>query len=173
MDSSVTSQTMTQTFQLFEILVGDGKLQICNAYGAPGGLNMNVLLPSTHQGIIFVGDFNARHPDIGDKSTMNRSGQQLQYYIQRNHLTRWETGGATHAREETLDHSVTSGLVAAHFMCTYIMALFSDHIALSLQYTIPVSHTSSHQRLCINIPPKYCPNYIAYVYDIFSINTST
>lgn len=110
-----------------------------------------------------MGDFNARHTELGDMSTLNTNGRQLFHCIQRNHLTRWETRGATHAHGGTLDHIVTFGLVEAHFNCTSIAALFSDHVALAIQYSIPARHTSPHHRPRINIPPKFCPNYIDYM----------
>ena len=158
-----TSTDADTTFQLFEVTVGNGTIQACNVYCAPGNLHVPVLPPPSGQGMVYMGDFNARHPDLGDLSTLNRNGHQLKRYIQCNHLTRWDVGGATHARGGTLDHIITSGLVAARVSCASIPALFSDHVALSFRYTVPVPQRSPHHRLRITIPPKYCPNYIAYV----------
>lgn len=152
------------TFQLFEVSVGDGKLRLCNVYSAPGKINLPALPPAAPHGMIYMGDFNARHPALGDvSSTPNRSGLPLLEYIRRHRLTHWPTGGATHTRGGTLDHIITFGLVASHVKCFPIRTLFSDHIALGLQYSLPSGPSLPHTRLRITIPPKYCPNYISYI----------
>jgi len=152
------------TFQLFEITVGDGKLRLCNVYSAPGRINLPALPTVTSPGMIYMGDFNARHPALGDVSPIpNRSGLPLLEYIRRHRLTHWPTGGATHTRGGTLDHIITSGLVASHVKCFPIQTLFSDHVALGLQYSLSSGPSLPHTRLRITIPPKYCPTYISYI----------
>ena len=114
--------------------------------------------------MVYMGDFNARHPALGDVSpTPNRSGLPLLEYIRRHRLTHWPTEGATHTRGGTLDHIITSGLVASQVKCFSIRTLFSDHIGLGLQYFLPSRPFHPHTRLRITIPPKYCPNYISYI----------
>ncbi len=152
------------TFQLFEVTVGDGKLRLCNVYSAPGVINLPALPIPTDRGMIYMGDFNARHPALGDASpTPNRRGLPLLNYIRRYRLTRWDTGGATHARGGTIDHILTSGLVASRVSCHSIPSLFSDHVALSLQYSLSTRPTLPHHRIHISIPPKYCPTYVSYI----------
>lgn len=135
---------------------------ICNS--ASGRLNVNDLPQPTDQGIIYVRDFNERYTQLGDMSTINTNGRQLLHYIQSNHLTRWETRGATHAHGGTLDHIVSFVLVEAHFNCTVLPLqlcfLFMWHSPSSTIFLLVTLH---HHRPCINIPPKYCPNYIAYM----------
>jgi len=115
-----------------------------------------------------MGAFNARHPALGGRSnTVSYSGTQVTKFIQHNHLTRWDTGGATHSQGGTLDHILTYGLAASQVKCSSVPALFSDHLALSLQYSIPTVHSSAYQRTCISIPPKYCSNYISYITGLF------
>ena len=158
------------TFQLFEISVGDGKLQLCNVYSAPGRINLPALPAAAPHGMIYMGDFNARHPALGDVSiTPNRGGLPLLEHIRRYHLTHWPTGGATHTRGGTLDHIITSGLVASHVKCFSIRTLFSDHIALGLLYSLPSGPSPPHTRLRISIPPKYCPNYISYISSLLPV----
>ena len=53
--------------------------------------------------------------------------------------------------------------MAAHVRCSSVQTLFSDHVAIGFWYSVPVGHTSTHHRLRITIPPKYCPNFIAYM----------
>ena len=49
--------------------------------------------------MVYMGDFNAQHPDLCDLSdSHNRNGVRLLSYLQRHCLTRWDTGGATHSR---------------------------------------------------------------------------
>ncbi|MPC73399.1 hypothetical protein E2C01_067726 [Portunus trituberculatus] len=153
------------TFQLFEVTVGGGCIRLCNVYSAPGGLNAATFLAPTIHGIAYIGDFNARHPSIGDLSgTVNRSGTRLLEYIRRNGLTSWDTAGATHARGGTLDHILTCGLVPSQVRCASVPALFSDHIGLSLLYSLPAAPAASaHTRTRIVIPPKYRPTYISYM----------
>ena len=152
------------TFQLFEVTVGDGKLKLCNVYSAPGKINLPVLLVPTDRGMIYMGDFNARHPALGDVfPTPNCSGVLLLSYIHCYRLTRWDTGEATHARGGTLDHILTSGLVASRVSCHSIPFLFSDHIALSLQYSILTRPSLPHHHTRISIPPKYCPTYASHI----------
>ncbi|KAG0728250.1 hypothetical protein GWK47_032886 [Chionoecetes opilio] len=146
------------TFQLFEITLGDGKLRLCNVYSAPGVIHLPALPIDTDRGMIYMGDFNARQPALGDASpTPNCSGLPLLNYIRHYRLTHWDTGGATHARGGTLDHNLISGLVASRVSCQSIPSPFSDHVALSLQYSLPTRPTLPHHRTRIAIPPKYFP----------------
>lgn len=164
------------TFQLFDITVSVGKLQICNVYSAPGRIIFTDLPHSASHGMIYMGDFNARHPNLGDASpNPNRYGLPLVQYIRRHNITHWPVGGTTHIRGGTLDHIITHGLVALQVKRSSITSLFSDHIALSLKYTVPRSAPSPpHTRLRITIPPKYCPTYVAYISRILLIcNTHT
>ncbi|ROT79248.1 hypothetical protein C7M84_002030 [Penaeus vannamei] len=87
-------------------------------------MNIDALPSPMDHSIIYMGDFNARHPALGGRSnTVNYSGTQVTKFIQHNHLTRWDTG-------------------ASQVKCSSVPALFSDH-PLSLQYSIPV-HLSAH-----------------------------
>lgn len=59
-------------YQLFEISMGDSKLRLCTVYSAPGRINHPALPAATAHGIIYMGDFDARHPALGDvASTSN------------------------------------------------------------------------------------------------------
>ncbi len=152
------------TFQLFEVTMGAGKLQLCNVYSAPGRINFTDFPPSPLHGMIYMGDFNARHPALGDVSpNPNRGGLPLLEHIRRHHLTHWPIGGATHSRGGTLDHIITSGLVASQVECFSIPTLFSDHVAIGLKYSLPNRPSLPHTRLRITIPPKYCPTYVSYI----------
>ncbi len=152
------------TFQLFEVTLGGGVLQICNVYSAPARLYLAALPPPTVRGMAYLGDFNARHPDLGDRSgSTNYPGLRHLSYIRRHHLTRWDTGGATHSRGGTLDHVLTSGLVTCRIQCSSVPALFSDHISLRFCYSLPSVPTNSDSRFRINVPPKYCPTFISYI----------
>uniref|UniRef100_A0A0P4W4C6 Endonuclease/exonuclease/phosphatase domain-containing protein n=1 Tax=Scylla olivacea TaxID=85551 RepID=A0A0P4W4C6_SCYOL len=151
------------TFQLLEAM-GCDKLRLCNVYSAPGRMNLAALPLPTLRGFIYMGDFNARRPDLSDSShTPNRNGPRLLDYVRRYRLTRWNTGGATHSRGGTLDHIFTSGLVASRVKCFSVPVLFSDHVALGLRYYVLATPTSSHARTCIRICPKYFPTYISYM----------
>lgn len=159
-----TSVDADMTFQLLEVAMGHDKLRLCNVYSAPGRMNLAALPLPTLRGAIYMGDFNARHPALGDSSqTPNRNGPRLLAYVRRYGLTRWDTGGATHSRGGTLDHILTSGLVASRVECFSVPVLFSDHVALGLHYSVPATPPSTHARTCIRIPPKYCPTYISYM----------
>lgn len=70
------------TYQLFEVIVGDGKIRMCNVYCVPGGLQTTLLPPPAAHGMMYLGDFNARHPELGDASPIGkRSGRNLLQYI--------------------------------------------------------------------------------------------
>ncbi|XP_064110238.1 uncharacterized protein LOC135218023 [Macrobrachium nipponense] len=154
-------------FQLFEITVGGGTIRLCNVYAAQSRINTAKLPAPTLRGMVYMGDFNARHPDLGDLvDTVNRNGNLLLGYIRRNQLTRWDTGGSTHARGGTLDHILTCGLVPSLVNCVTFPTLFSDHIGLSIQYSLPATHTPIHNCTCITIPPKYQPTYISYMTNL-------
>ena len=159
-----TSVDADMTFQLLEVAMGCDKLRLCNVYSAPGRINLAALPLPTLRGAIYMGDFNARHPELGDTShTPNRNGPRLLDYVRCHRLTRWITGGATHSRGGTLDYIFTSGLVASRVECFSVPVLFSDHVALGLRYSVPATPASVHTRTCIRIPPKYCPTYISYM----------
>ena len=155
------------TFQLLEVTVGGGTIRLCNVYSAPGGLTPATFPAPTIRGMVYTGDFNARHPALGDLSgTVNRNGTRLLEYIRRNQLTRWDTAGATHARGGTLDHILTCGLVPSQVKCSSVPALFSDHVGLSIHYSLPAAPASVHTRTRIAIPPKYRPTYISYMTNL-------
>ena len=159
-----TSDDGDTTYQLLEIALGSGTLRLCNVYSAPGKLNTAALPTPTTRGMIYMGDFNARHPALGDLSdTVNRSGTRLVDFIHQNHLTRWNTGGATHSRGGTLDHILTHGLVPTNVKCFSVPVLFSDHLALGLRYSVPVMSSPAYRRTRVSIPPKYSPNYVSFV----------
>lgn len=155
------------TFQLLEVTVGGGNIRLCNVYSAPGGMDPATFPAPTIRGMIYIGDFNARHPALGDLSgTVNRNGTRLLEYIRRNQLTRWDTAGATHARGGTLDHILTCGLVPSHVKCSSVPALFSDHVGLSIHYSLPATRAPVHTRTRIAIPPKYRPTFITYMSNL-------
>ncbi|MPC75150.1 hypothetical protein E2C01_069534 [Portunus trituberculatus] len=86
---------------------GYGTPRLYNVYSDPGVIIFPAL-PTP----IYMWDFNARHPSLGDaSSTPNRSGLPLLNDIRRYQLNRCDTGGATHACGGTVDHIITSGLV--------------------------------------------------------------
>lgn len=87
------------TFQLFEITMGDGKLRLCSVYFAPGRVNLPALPTVTSPGMVYMGDFNARYPALGDVSpTPNRSGLPLLEYMRRHRLTHWPMGRHAYPR---------------------------------------------------------------------------
>ncbi|KAK3893344.1 hypothetical protein Pcinc_002898 [Petrolisthes cinctipes] len=171
-----TSTDPDMTFQLFEVLPGNGVLQLCNVYSAPARLTLEALPSPTVRGTVYMGDFNARHSDLGDGSgSINRNGVRLLSYIRKHHLTRWDTGGATHCRGGTLEYILPSGLIASQVKCFSVPDLFSDHIAHRFHYTLTAGSSASATRLRIAVPPKYCPTYIlfmAHVFPTFDISSA-
>ena len=66
------------TFQLFEAAIGNSTLQLCNVYSAPAKINLFAFPPLTVRSIMYMGDFNARHADLGDLSgNNNTNGHRL------------------------------------------------------------------------------------------------
>lgn len=47
--------------------------------------------------------------------------------------------------------------------CSSVPVLFSDHVALRLEYSLPAAPPPAHTRSRIVIPPKYCPTYVCYI----------
>ena len=43
------------------------------------------------------------------------------------------------------------------------LIFFYDHMTLKIYYTLPPAQDTFHTRSRINIPPKFCPTYIAYM----------
>ncbi|KAK3878768.1 hypothetical protein Pcinc_016579 [Petrolisthes cinctipes] len=157
------------TFQLFKILPGNGVLQPCNVYSAPARLTLEAFPSPTVRGMVYMGDFYARHSDLGDGSgSINRNGVRLLSYIRKHHLTRWDTGGATHCRGGTLDYILSSGLIASQVLCSSVPDLFSDHITLRFHYSLPAGLSGSATRLRIAEPPIYCPIYILFMAHVLS-----
>jgi len=82
-------------------------------------MNIDALPSPMDHSIIYMGAFNARHSALGGRSnTVSYSGTQVTKFIQHNHLTRWDTGGATHSQGGTLDHILTYGLAASQVKCS-------------------------------------------------------
>ncbi|KAK3893651.1 hypothetical protein Pcinc_002564 [Petrolisthes cinctipes] len=117
------------TFQLFEVLPGNEVLQLCNVYSGPARLTLEALPSPTVRGMVYIGDFNAQHSDLGDGSgSINHNGVGLFSYIRKHHVTRWNTGGATHCRGGTLDYILSSGLRASQLnSCTLISRPHLQH----------------------------------------------
>ena len=155
------------TYQLLEVTVCGAVIRLCNVYSSPGGLRPDTLPAPSARGMVYMGDFNARHPALGDISgSVNGNGGRLLRYIQRNQLTRWDVAGATHSHGGTLDHVLTCGLVPSQVKCASVPSLFSDHVALSLHYSLPASPPPGHTRTRISVPPKYRPTYITYITNL-------
>ncbi|KAK3868772.1 hypothetical protein Pcinc_025810 [Petrolisthes cinctipes] len=118
--------------------------------------------------MVYMGDFNARHSDLGDGSgSIHRNGVRILSYIRKHHLTHWDTDGATHCRVVTLDYILSSGLIASQLQCSFMPDSFSDHVALRFHYSIPAGSSVSATRLRIAVPPKYCPTYILFMVHLF------
>ncbi|MPC54157.1 hypothetical protein E2C01_048065 [Portunus trituberculatus] len=166
-----TSTDPDITFQLFEVSHGYGVLKLWNVYSAPARLTLQALNPPTVRGFVYMGDFNARHPDLGDPSpSCNHNGPRLLAYIGRHRLTRWDTGGATHSRGATLDYILTAGLVSSRVQCSTMPSLFSDHVALRLMYSLSTIFSPPSSRLRIVVPPKYCPIYITFMTQMLYVS---
>ena len=161
------SEDEDMTFQLFDVKIGEAEIRLCNVYSAPGRINLDALPTPMTRGMIYLGDFNARHPELGDTTpTPNRNRPRFLEYIRRHRLTDWNTEGSTHSLKGTLEHILTSGLVESRVKCSSVPVLFSDHIALNLHYSITSEQSPRHARTRISIPPKYCPVYISYMTNL-------
>ncbi|KAK7081288.1 hypothetical protein SK128_006248 [Halocaridina rubra] len=67
-------------------------------------LNIVSVPPPAARGMVYIGDFNTRHPALGDLSgTENHSGARLIEFIRAKHLSQWDTGGAMYSQGGTLD----------------------------------------------------------------------
>ena len=138
-------RTSSRPDTIFYFLV-DGVIQVCNVYFAAAGLNPQTLPPPTVCGMVYIGDFNARHPDLCDLSgSHNRNGVRVLSYLHSYCLTRWDTGGATHSRGGT------------------VLWITLDYVALSLHYSLSVRPATPVTRSRIVVPPKYCLTYISYM----------
>ena len=69
----------------------------------------------------------------------------------------------SHARPH---HHCWLGGLASHFFS--IQALFSDHVALGVQYSLPSGPSLPQTRLRITILPKYCSNYVSCISSLQS-----
>lgn len=63
-----TSTDDYTTFQLIEVIIGSGRIRLCNVYAAPGRLNVAAIPSPGDRCMVHMGDFNARHPALGDCS---------------------------------------------------------------------------------------------------------
>ena len=59
------------TYQLFEVTVGAGKIRVCNMYCVPVGIVTTLLPFLAAHGMLYLDDFNPRHPELGDVSLTN------------------------------------------------------------------------------------------------------
>jgi len=107
-------------------------------------MNIDALPSPMDHSIIYMGAFNARHSALGGRSnTVSYSGTQVTKFIQHNHLTRWDTGGATHSGGGTFDHILTYGCSISGQVLIYAF-LFS-------LITLP-SAFSTRSLQCIHLP---------------------
>lgn len=100
------------TFHLFDAQTEDGVHQLNNTYSASAALIPLALSPPTARGVVYMGDFNAQHPDFGD---CFGSYNRLLSSIDMHQLMRWDTGGATHSmgRYNDLYIILTFGLITS------------------------------------------------------------
>ena len=76
-----------------------------HVYFAPGRINLAAFPLPTLRGTVYMGEFNARHPDLKDPSQIpDWNGPRPLDYVRGYRLTRWDIGGAAHSRGGTLDH---------------------------------------------------------------------
>lgn len=124
------------TSQLLEV-------QLCSIHSARNRLTLEALPSPTMRGVAIMGDFTARHPDMEDYfGSYDRNDLRLHSYIGNYQLTRWDTGGATHSRGDTLDHIHTFDLIASQINLSSLPALFSAHVALRFLYCVPIQTTA-------------------------------
>ena len=130
---------------------------------APGGMSPASLAAPTIRGMVYIQDFNARHPALGDPAgTVNRNGTRLLEHTRRNQITRWDTGGATHAQGGTLESGPhpyiwTRALPSEVYVCS---ALFSDHICFSIHYFLVVPHRMRAMLVLSRLHIYFCPVFL-------------
>lgn len=138
--------------------MGDGKLHLCNVYSAPGRINLPALPTVTSLSMIYIGDFNAWHPSVGDLSlVLNCSGLPLLQYMCCYCLTYCLTiGGATHIRRGMINNIIMAGLVGLHVKCVCIQTLLRPRCSwpsvLSTYWTLPSSLLPLHHHTSRILP---------------------
>ena len=82
-----TSTDSDMILKLFEISHGHGVLRLCNVYSSPAKHTLWALSPLTVRGIMYMGEFNTWHLDLGDPSaSSNHNCSCLLAYIRRHRL---------------------------------------------------------------------------------------
>ena len=160
-DYNAHLQILTQPTNSLKLFLVWGSLESVMSMPVLEDLTLTVFLLLL-RGSVYLGDFNARHPAIGDHSRLNRNGGCLMSYIRNHNLTRWGTGGATHSRGGTLDHILTVGLVTSCINFCSVPELFSDHIALKFSYSLPTVNATSVFRLRI----LFLPSTVQHIFHI-------
>ncbi|MPC53341.1 hypothetical protein E2C01_047231 [Portunus trituberculatus] len=129
-----TSTNPEITFQLLEITLGNGAIQVCNVYSAPARLSPALLVPPTVRGVVYMGDFSSRHPDLGNRfGFSNRNGLHLLSYTRRHHMTHWDTGGTTNLREGTLDYGLSTGCTSPSHKSSITLPPTPGHSTLTFK----------------------------------------
>lgn len=159
-------------FQLFQIPVNDGFIHICNTYIRGDKLKCHLLPTPRNKSIFYIGDFNARHPQLGD--TRNRTtvnGNALLAFITTYDLTAKIPSQPTHLLGGYIDYSINSGVIQQNVTVDTVDDLVSDHFALLTTYTVPVDTHTSHLRPKVTIPRKYSGIYVEHLSHWFSTYT--
>ncbi|MPC47626.1 hypothetical protein E2C01_041378 [Portunus trituberculatus] len=159
----VSSNDPDTIFQFLKMTVGLGTVRLCNVYSAPVGLIIHVLPTPLDCGIIYIGDFNARHPELRAISqTPKRNGVQLLRYMRRYHLTRWDCDGATHSRGGLM---LNGRLDPTRGRLTDICARRSEQWRLTVYSTKGIQHHNIYANTETTSPAEYADNLVKAWYN--------
>lgn len=156
-----SSTDLDNQYQLFRLPVNNGHLYICNTYIRGNKFRHTVLPTPQDKSIFYVGDFNARHPQLGDtrgRTTVN--GTRLLNFVTTFDLNVQLPAHPTHFQGGYLDYSINSGVIPHNVEVATVDELSSDHFALLTTYTLPADSHTPHNRPRISIPSKYSGIFI-------------
>ena len=154
-----TSNDKNSQYQVFSININGDALYICNTYIAPCQFNPKMLPPTRRGGIIYMGDFNARHTNFGDDRN-NRNGGLLSTFVQDNHLQVYPTDVQTHILGGRLDYSMGFGVAHSNVKTKLVDELISDHFAVITEYCVTEINIANHPRQKIDIPSFYTEHFL-------------
>lgn len=70
--STANSVHLMKTYSQFvETKLEEGTIRLCSVYSSPGRMNFDAQLSPKVHSTVYMGDYNARHPGLGDASILS------------------------------------------------------------------------------------------------------
>ena len=146
-----------------KIKTANDSFSLYNVYAQGDKFKIDSLPKFDKKGTLCMGDFNARHTDLGERerNKVNQNGRQFNNFINSRSLTVYGTTAPTHIRGGRLDYVLGRNLVHDNIQWSLDTGLVSDHFAIATTYDVDEIQIPKADRPKIAIPPNLIHHFKA------------